>query len=576
MRYNYKRMKLKRIILISLPIILFGIPLAVGSAFYLTYRNKIYPQTYLGPWNISGMTKTEAIDFLDKEISLPSEIVFQYQKKDFSIKPSDINFDYELKNSVDQAYQASRQQFLANRLKKKFTPLAYSLDESQLEEKLDTIAGQINQPTIPNQILLNENNEIEVKKGKAGKELNPEQTKKAFYNQVQTYQLDQPKNLVVEQKNSLPSDEEIERAKKRAGNLIGKSLTLSSDQQNFIIQDKQLINFVGFQEDWDSKKIKDYVQILSQSIDQQPENALFEFQNGKVVTFKPHETGYKLDREDTQEKIMTALSELSIGQNSIMKQLTVNETEPKVKTSHSNRFGITDLIGQGESTFYHSISSRIHNIDLASGKLHGMLIAPGETFSMGKALGEVSTATGYKQAYIIKDGQTILGAGGGVCQVSTTLFRAVINTGLEIVERYPHAYRVNYYEQDKPAGFDATVFFPSTDLKFKNDTDNYILIQREFQQDNRYLSFKFYGTSDDRKVTISNERVWDRISPPEPLYIDDSSLAPGETEQIDHAAWGAKATFDWEVTKNGETLHERTFFSNYQPWQAKFLRGTED
>ncbi len=569
-------MKLKRIILISLPIILFGIPLAVGSAFYLAFRNKIYPQTYLGPWKVSGMTKIKAIDFLDKKISLPGEIVFKYQKKEFSLKPSEINLDFEVENSVNQAYQTSRRHFLANGLKKKFTPLAYSLEEGKLEAKLATIAGQINQPTIPNQILINEDGEIEINKGKAGEELNIKETKKAFYSQVQTYQLDQPLDLIVEQKNSLPSDEEIEQAKKRAENLVGKSLTLSSNQQNFIIQDEQLINFVGFQEDWNSEKIKDYIQVLSQSIDQQPENALFEFKNGKVVTFKPHKNGYKLDRKDTQEKIVAGLLELSIGQKSTGKQLTVNKTEPKIKTSNTNRFGVTELIGQGESTFYHSIPSRIHNIDLASGKLHGVLIAPGETLSMGKALGEISTATGYKQAYIIQDGQTILGAGGGVCQVSTTLFRTVLNSGLEIVERYPHAYRVGYYEQDKPAGFDATVFFPSTDFKFKNDTDNYILIQREFQQANRYLSFKFYGTDDGRKVTISNQRVWDQVPPPEPLYIDDPSLAPGETKQIDHAAWGAKAAFDWKVTKDNEIIHERTFFSNYQPWQAKFLRGTEE
>lgn len=568
-------MKWKKIILISLPIILLGLPFAVGSAFYLAYRNKIFPQTYLGPWNVSGLIKTKAVDHLDKKISLPKELIFNYQKRDFAIKPADIGLKYQLEDSVDQAYQTSRQQFLANGLKKKFAPLAFSLDEDSLEAKLATIAAQINQPTIPNQTLLNENNEIEVKKGKTGKKLDIEQTKKGFLTQVQTYQLNQPTELVVEEKNNLPSDEEIEQAKKRGKKLIGKNLTLSSNQQNFVIQQDQLINFVGFEQDWDSEKIKNYVKVLSQSVDQQPENALFEFQNGKVVTFKPHKNGYKLDQDDAAGKIKQGLSELTNGENSLIKQLTVKETKPKLTTSNTNRFGITGLIGQGESTFYHSIPTRIHNIDLASSKLHGILVAPGETFSMVEALGEVSATTGYKQAYIIQDGQTILGAGGGVCQVSTTLFRAVINAGLEVVERHPHAYRVGYYEQDKSAGFDATVFIPSTDLKFKNDTPNYILIQREFQEGNRYLSFKFYGTDDGRKVIIDNERVWDQVPPPEPLYIDDPSLAPGETKQIDHAAWGAKAAFEWKVTRENEVLHERTFFSNYQPWQAKFLRGTQ-
>jgi vancomycin resistance protein YoaR len=569
-------MKWKKIILITLPVVLLGLPLAVGSAFYLAYRNKVFPQTYLGPWNVSGLTKPQAVDLLDKKISIPKNLTFQYQDKNYSLATNGLGLDYQLEKSVDQAYQDSRSQFIANGLKKKFTPLSYSLDETRLETKLATVAAQINQPTIPNQILLNEKNKIEVKKGKPGKELNVEQTKKEFLSHVQTYQLKQPINLIVDEENNLPSDKQIKQTKQRAENLISKTLTLSSKQQNFVIEQDQLINFVGFKQDWDDEKIKEYVQVLSQSIDQQPESALFEFQNGKVTTFKPHQNGYQLDQPKAIETIKQGLSELTNGRNSLVKQLSVNATEPKIKTSNTNRFGITSLIGQGESTFFGSITSRVHNIDLASSKLHGILVAPGETFSLAEALGEISTATGYKQAYIIQDGQTILGAGGGVCQVSTTLFRTVINSGLEVVERHPHAYRVGYYEQDKPVGFDAAVFVPTTDFKFKNDTNNYILIQREFNNPNRYLSFKFYGTDDGRKISISNERMWDQVSPPEPLYIDDPSLPPGQTKQIDHAAWGAKAAFDWKVTKNDKVIHERTFFSHYQAWQAKYLRGVEN
>ncbi len=576
MRYNCNHMRWKKIILISLPIILVGLPLAVAGAFYLAYQNKIYPQTNLGPWNVSGLTKTKAEDFLNKKLRLPSEIKFAYQEKEWSISPNEINLSYQIDHSVEQAYQQSRQQFLANGIKKKFIPLAYSFNEPEFEAKLADLAAQIDRDTIPNQILINETQEIEVEVGKPGIELDADQTKKDFENHLQIYQLHQPFSLIVKQKSSFPTDQEIEQAKQRAEKLINKSLTLSSENQNFVIQEEQLINFVGFQQDWDTEKIKEYVNLISQSINQEAENALFEFDQGRVVTFKPHKTGYQLDENYTIDQIKQGLNQLSKKENSAVKDLKIDQTEPKIKTSDTNRFGVTRLIGQGESTFYNSIPSRIHNIDLASHRLHGILIAPGEIFSMDKALGEVTTATGYQQAYIIKDGQTILGDGGGVCQVSTTLFRAVLNTGLEIIERHPHAYRVNYYEQDKPPGFDATVYFPTSDFKFKNDTDNYILIQREFQRNNSYLSFKFYGTPDNREVIISNERLWAQVPPPEPIYIDDPSLAPGETKQTEKPVWGAKAAFDWQVIKNKEIIHEQTFFSDYQPWPARFLRGVEN
>ena len=172
-----------------------------------------------------------------------------------------------------------------------------------------------------------------------------------------------------------------------------------------------------------------------------------------------------------------------------IKELPLEKIEPEIKTSDTNRLGIVDLIGQGESYFRHSITSRIHNIDLASSRLDGVLIAPGEIFSFNQAVGEISKTTGYRDAYIIQNGRTTLGAGGGVCQVSTTLFRAALNAGLPIIERHAHAYRVSYYEQDSKPGFDATVFSPTADLKFKNDTNAYILVQRFFELKNHHLVF---------------------------------------------------------------------------------------
>jgi vancomycin resistance protein YoaR len=189
-------------------------------------------------------------------------------------------------------------------------------------------------------------------------------------------------------------------------------------------------------------------------------------------------------------------------------------------------------------------------------------------------VGDISLATGYQQAYVIRDGRTVLGDGGGVCQVSTTLFRAILAAGLPIVERHAHSYRVGYYEQDSKPGLDATVFAPSADLKFTNDTSAYILIQSQVDKSKMTLEFDLYGTSDERKAELGKVRVWDVSDPPPDLYEDDPTLPAGTVKQVDYKAWGAKAAFDWKVTRGEEVLQERTFYSNYQPWQAVFLRGT--
>ena len=143
-----------------------------------------------------------------------------------------------------------------------------------------------------------------------------------------------------------------------------------------------------------------------------------------------------------------------------------------------------------------------------------------------------------------------------------------------MVERRPHSYRVGYYEQGSPPGLDATVYAPTTDLKIKNDTPAHILIQAIADPVNKTLVFDIYGTPDGRVATISKPNVGSAIAPPEDLYIDDPSLPAGTVKQIDWKAWGAKVSFIYKVERDNQVLQETTFYSNYRPWQAKFLKGT--
>ena len=250
--------------------------------------------------------------------------------------------------------------------------------------------------------------------------------------------------------------------------------------------------------------------------------------------------------------------------------------KPKVSTDQVNNLGIKELIGQGESLFQHSIQSRVFNITLAASRLNGILIAPDDTFSFNNALGDISAFTGYKQAYIIQNGKTILGDGGGVCQVSTTFFRTALKTGLPMIERHAHAYRVGYYEQDSPPGLDATIYSPTVDLKFKNDTKHHILIQTQIDQGLQKLTVSFFGTKDNRIINISKPIVTNTTSALPSVYRDDPTLAKGVIKQIDFAAGGAKSTFTREVIKDGKIAISDTFVSNFRPWAAVYLRGTKE
>lgn len=326
------------------------------------------------------------------------------------------------------------------------------------------------------------------------------------------------------------------------------------------------------------EKIRSLFKDAALKIDKEAIDAQFSIENNKVTTFKESENGRALDFPQLRAEINNQAHKLIAkeSKDSITMTIPILNVEPRVTTEEANEFGIVEKIAEGKSEFKGSIPNRIYNISLAASRVNGVLLAPGEEFSFNKYLGDVSRLTGYKEAYVIQNGRTVLGDGGGVCQVSTTVYRAALNAGLPITERHAHAYRVGYYEQNSPAGLDATIFYPRVDLRFKNDTNNHILIQNQFDEQNQTLVYTFYGKKDDRVVELSEPITTSRSAPPEALYQDDPNLPRGTTKQVDFAASGAKISFTRKVTKDNKVLIDETITSAYRPWQAVFLVGTKD
>ena len=261
--------------------------------------------------------------------------------------------------------------------------------------------------------------------------------------------------------------------------------------------------------------------------------------------------------------------------------LDLEHTAPQVgDDATAEQLGISELVSSQTSYFYGSSAERIQNITISAAQYHGLLVAPGATFSMGEELGDVSLDNGYAEALIIYGNRTIQGVGGGVCQVSTTLFRTVFFGGYPVIERYPHAYRVGYYElkadggyNTSLAGLDATVYTPLVDFKFTNDTPNWLLMETYVNQAARTLTWKFYSTSDGRTVEWHTTGLKNKVDPPEPLYEENPDLPKGKIVQVDWAVEGADVTITRSVDRNGETLFEDAFTTHYMPWRAVYEYG---
>jgi len=248
--------------------------------------------------------------------------------------------------------------------------------------------------------------------------------------------------------------------------------------------------------------LKNYLENAKNENRVSPENAKFAFSEGKVSAFAISKNGSEINPEKSLGVVVEALKKDPYTKDL---KLETNILKPEVSSSDTEQYGIKELIGEGVSNFRGSPKNRIHNIGVGAARFNGVLIKPGEEFSFIKTLGPVDASTGYLPELVIKTDKTVPEFGGGMCQVSTTTFRAALNSGLKITARTNHAYPVQYYN---PQGLDATVYIPNPDLRFINDTPGYILIQTHIE--GTQLFFDFYGTSDGRQTKIVGPFITER------------------------------------------------------------------
>jgi len=323
---------------------------------------------------------------------------------------------------------------------------------------------------------------------------------------------------------------------------------------------------------FDTKKLSDYLNGLKSEIDTDPIDAVLEFNDEKteVTKFIPQTKGTRLNVKETIKIINDNM--LNVEDGNVNINLVVESQESKVAIKDLNKLGIKEIIGVGTSDYSGSPSNRRHNIEVGRKAYDGVLLAPGEEFSALKYLGDVDASNGYLQELVIKGNKTIPEYGGGLCQVSTTMFRAALDAGLEITQRRSHSYNVSYYA---PTGTDATIYSPAPDFKFKNDTDNYILIHTINDTKNSKLIYQIWGTKDGRKVEMTKPVTYDWVAPPPTKIVETLDLPVGQKKCTESAHYGVKAYFDRVITYLNRGKHEERFNSSYKPWQAVCLVGVE-
>jgi vancomycin resistance protein YoaR len=556
--------------------------LVAGYHFY--YAKKIIPGVRVGSVNLGGLTSDEAFDrLIAQELSTTKQLSLTYQDQSFIFDGESMGLEYMPAATVVRAFEVGRtgnilidtKDKLAGILKPLRLGMHYELPLENISAYLATVTAEINLSP-KNAYYTYEDDSLDIVPEEMGLQVVDQSLYDAFINSVKEMDFT-TKEIKVDDVYPDLTKEDLQANQEKVSELISQSIVISYENKTWAPAPSEMLNFIEINKSGKNKKtevafaesaFESYAQIIAFDVNKLPRGLVTETSNNKVVGFEFTSEGLEVDAKKLIDDFEDALFN-----NKSRVEIVVNKVD---SFQDPAKYGIFALLGEGTSKYTGSAAGRIQNLTLAAQRTSGVLVPPGGIYSFNNSVGPISGATGYATAYIISGGRTILGDGGGVCQTSTTLFRAVLNSGLPIVTRHPHAYRVSYYEIDSQVGFDAAIYQPSLDFQFKNDTPGYVLVQYFTNPEEDLLGFRLYGTPDGRQVEISDAVVTGQSPPPEALYQDDPSLAKGVVRQIDFAAWGATASFNRKVTRGDEVLYDSTFTTRYQPWRAVFLVGTKE
>jgi vancomycin resistance protein YoaR len=378
------------------------------------------------------------------------------------------------------------------------------------------------------------------------------------------------------------TDASIAQAAADARGLLSSPLVLKSEQQSWMWEPEKIAELMSFQTEGshmsariDPERLQRAVAKLAQVVDSGSVEPRLAFRDGKLRIVGEGQTGWRL----RQDAAAAAISEtLQLPKRELA--LPLEAVSPQITAKTLPDLGIVDVIAEGKSSFAGSAAYRITNIKAGAARMNGVLIPPGAEFSFNTQLGAVDDSNGFVEGYAVIGNRTQLEWGGGVCQVSTTVFRAAFWAGLPFTEWHAHPFYISWYDafsfpNQAGPGMDATIYTGVLDLKFRNDTGHWMLMEASADEGAQVLTVRLYGTNPNRTVTASGPEIARIIpAPAEPEIVYDANLPSGTVKQTDTARRGMDINVYRTITESGEQRIPETFFTRFKAWPDVYVKGT--
>ncbi len=580
-----------QVVLALLAVTMMAAGVATLAIVELWLTDRVLPGVYIWDVYVGGLTRSEAMAHLEAGFRYPTDRypVLRYGDRTWVVDPAYLGARLDVAASVDAALAIGHRGSPLTRLTEQIDVLLHNrlvaptltFDAGTGAMFLSQIAQQVNQPLRNASLSLDENLSVTAIPAQVGREVDEEATRQALVRRLLEMGGGEVELIVLE---SQPLLTDVSAAQAQVQRLLSGPIVLTAPgYEPWTIEPATLASWLtlrpvtgddgqtGLTVSLDREPMNRLAHEIAAQVTRPPVNAEFRFDDasGSLIPIVESVPGQTLDVTAT-----VALIESAANSEQRTVTLPLLEVRPAIATEDAPNLGIVDLLGEGVTSFAGSSASRVQNIIVGASQFDGLLIPPGETFSFNHYLGEVTAEKGYEESIIIWGNTTRADVGGGLCQVSSTAFRAAFWAGLPIIERWPHAFRVSYYEP--PKGLDATIYSPDVDLKWVNDTGHYILIQTYVDKARQTLTFRYYGTNPGRTVEMEGPIESNPVPHGPPIYRDDPTLPKGQTKQIEWARDGLDVTVYRIIKQNGVEVQRDTFFSRYRPWQAVYLVGTKE
>jgi vancomycin resistance protein YoaR len=574
---------------------------AAVAGYQFIYSGKIYPgvSTVFGQ-NIAGMSPNEAETSLEEEVTFSEDsvIAFRYEDQTWEYTAAELGLQFDVNATVEAAYQVGRDDNTIANLSDQWDtwlngyPVVpvITYDQAQAQQVINGLAqDHIDQPVLDATLAIRDLRAYATP-SQAGYTLDTRAALNLLQREIvklNGYSEIDLTPLVRQQQPEIQDAQEAARLVNIALDPRGVTFVVATEDggdagpwtadpesiEN-MLRIERMANDDGtayYDVRLETNQVEDFLRRIAPELIRDPVNARFIFNDESrlLEVLEPSINGRSLNVEAT----VPTFTEAVFSTTDRTVPLVFNIDVPPIHDEMTGEeLGITEQVVAATTYFYNSTAARRTNVQVAASRFHGLVIPPQSEFSFNQWLGDVSLDEGYESALIIVGDRTITGVGGGVCQVSTTVFQSAFYGGFPILERYPHGYRVAYYEQGEGPGMDATVYSPVVDFRFLNDTDYHLLIETYVDVNRSSVTFKFYSTDTGRTVQKFGPNIRNVKPAPPAIYRANGNLAPGQVRQVDYAVSGADV-YVYRTIRDADgniLVDKEEFFSRYLPWPAQF------